>query len=130
MNGICSDPCYWKVILFSNFREDVGTKSTNKWNFSHRHSFVDRTAASGVTSGGAGAEGSEEHYQTLAQHPLYPNGSRKCANGAKTTNVNTNQQPSDASAAGLLFDDQVLDRNTIRTMKVNHTDQELCHECL
>ena len=106
---ITSDPYYLKVTFFSNFREDVGTKSTNKWNFSHRHSFVDRTAASGVSSGAAGAEGSEEHYQTLAQHPLYPNGSRKCANGAKTTNVNTNQQPSDASAAGLLFDDQVLD---------------------
>ena len=106
---ITSDPYYLKVTFFSNFREDVGTKSTNKWNFSHRHSFVDRTAASGVSSGAAGAEGSEEHYQTLAQHPLYPAVSRKCANGAKTTNVNTNQQPSDASAAGLLFDDQVLD---------------------
>ena len=75
---------------------------------------MDRTAASGVSSGSAGAEGSEEHYQTLAQHPLYPNGSRKCANGAKTHNVNTNQQPSDASTAGLLFDDQVLDRYTKR----------------
>jgi len=93
-----------------NSREDVGTKSTNKWNFSHRHSFVDRTAASGVSSGSAGAEGSEEHYQTLAQHPLYPAVTRKCANGAKTTNVNTNQQPSDASAAGLLFDDQNIDQ--------------------
>ena len=64
-------------------KDEATSKSNNKWNFNHRHSFMD---------GGGG-----QHYQTFG------------TTGTATAKQNLTSDP---SAAGLLFDSQVKARQS------------------